>query len=204
MNARGKACAACVAGVTLAALAYVVAGSVAGTYALFSDSERVPASVAAAPDFGPVAGTEGVAADALNPTVAPSAAAPTPISTATPAPTAVVTPTVPPALVPTPVPAPSATPEPGPGGIQGSVSCQGQPVVGAQVSVVGPHSPATVAWWGATEGDGTFNTGFVLEAGSYVVSILAPDTSYDSIPATVPAQDWRHISAQCVATHGPQ
>jgi len=198
MNARGKASAMCAVAVVVVAAAYVVASSVAGTYALFSDSERVPVSIAAAPDFGAAPATVGVVPDTVNPAIPPSAATPTPVQTAPPAPTAAVTPT----RSPTPIPTPSATPVPAPGGIQGSVTCQGQPVAGAQVSIIGLHPPAAVAWSGATGDDGGFDTGLVLDPGSYVVDILKHGAGYDSVIAAVPAGGYAPVYAQCTVLWG--
>lgn len=205
MNAGGKACAICaIAVMVAAAAAYVVASGVAGTYARFSDSERVPVSIAAAPDFGAAPATVGVVPDTVNPTIPPSAATPTPVETATPAPTAALTATSSPSPVPTPSPTPSATPVPAPGGIQGSVTCQGQPVAGAEVSIIGLHPQATVVWSGATGEDGAFGTGFVLGAGSYMVDILVPGANYDTLFAAVPVGDYAQIYAQCTAVCGPE
>jgi hypothetical protein len=202
MKARGKACAICAVAVVVAAVTYVAVGSVAGTYGLFSDSERVPASIAAAPDFGSAPATAGVIPDMVSPTVVPPTAVPTPVETPMPAPTAALTATSSPSLVPTPSPTPSATPQLAPGGIQGSVTCQGQPVAGAEVRITGLYNRATVAWSGATGDDGGFGTGLVLDAGSYVVDILAPGTSYDSLLVTVPGQGWAEIYGQCTGVYG--
>jgi len=203
MNAGGKACAVCaVAVMVAAAAAYVVAGSVAGTYGLFSDSERVSVSIAAAPDFGAVPGTEGVVPGTVNPTIVPPTATPTPVETATSTPTASVTATSSPSAVPMASPTPSAIPESVPGGIEGSVTCGGQPVVGAEVSIIGLDPRATVAWSGATGDDGGFSTGLVFDAGSYVVGILAPGASYDSLLTSVPLRGWAQIHAECTAAYG--
>ena len=202
MNARGKASAICAVAVVVVAAAYVVASSVAGTYALFSDSERVPVSIAAAPDFGAAPATVGVVPDTVNPAIGAPTATSTPVQTATPAPTAALTATSSPSPVPRPSPTPSATPVPAPGGIQGSVTCQGQPVAGAQVSIIGLHPPAAVAWSGATGDDGGFDTGLVLDPGSYVVDILKHGAGYDSVIATVPAGGYAPVYAQCTVLWG--
>jgi predicted ribosomally synthesized peptide with SipW-like signal peptide len=287
--------------------AYVVAGSLTGTYALFSDSERVPASIAAAPDFGPgpgsIAATVDIDPDTLNPgsqgnfvtayielaqgynvaavevstvtlgvegidngvpaesnpteigdhdgdtisdlmvkfdraavvallggvgeyvtfVVAGELSSgerfegsdvvrlldlptvtPTPVQTATPELMGSVTPTSSLSAVPTLSPTPSATPAPAPGGVYVSVTCQGQPVVGAQVSIIGLHPQTTLAWSGATGEDGAFGTGFVLGPGSYMVDIRVSGANYDTLFAAVPAGDYAQIYAQCTAVSGPE
>ena len=202
MNARGKACAMCAVAIIVVVVAYFVASGIAGTYCLFSDTERVPVSIAAAPDFGAAPATVGVVPDTVNPTIPPSAATPTPVETATPAPTAALTATSSPSPVPTPSPTPSATPVPAPGGIEGSVTCLGQPVAGAEVSIIGLHPRAAVVWSGATGDDGGFDTGLVLDAGSYVVDILKTGAGYDSMMATVRAGGYAPVYAQCTVVWG--
>ena len=317
MNARSKACAICAVAIIVVAAAYVVASSLAGTYALFSDSERVPVSIAAALDFGPapasIAATVDIDPNTLNPgsegnfvmayielpegwdvadidvstvtleiegaygsvptelsptevadhdgdtisdlmvkfgraavlallgsvgehaTVVvagelssgerfegsdvvrlldPPTATPTPDQTATPAPIAAVTPTPSPipiatasaTPVPTPVPTasptPSATPVPAPGGIYVSVTCQGQPVAEAQVTVSHQSPGEPVVWSGGTGDDGELSTGLVLKAGSYLVDIVKQGASYDSVIAAVPAGGYAPVYAQCTALWG--
>jgi hypothetical protein len=202
MNAWGKACAICAVAMIVVAAAYVVASSLAGTYALFSDSERVPASVAAALDFGPAPATVGVDPDTVNPTIPPSTATPTPDQTATPEPTVALTPTASATAAPTTSPTPSATPVPAPGGIYVSVTCQGQPVAGAQVRVSHQSPGEPVVWSGGTGDDGELSTGLVLNAGSYLVDIVKQGASYDSVIAAVPAGGYAPVYAQCTALWG--
>jgi len=128
--------------------------------------------------------------------VATASATPVPTASATPVPTASATP------VPTASPTPSASPVPAPGGIYVSVTCQGQPVAGAQVSIIGLAPGETLAWSGGTGDDGELSTGLVLNAGSYVVDILKQGASYDSVIATVPAGAYAPVYAQCTAVWG--
>jgi transcriptional regulator with XRE-family HTH domain len=138
-------------------------------------------------------------------TPTPSAtASPTPVATATPTPSPSPSPTPSPTPAPMPSPTPSPTPVPGPGGIQGSVTCQGQAVAGVQVAVSGPFPQAGQVWSGATGGDGTFSTGLILDAGSYVVVITSSEASYDSVPVTVPAGDYASVLAQCTLIYRPR
>ncbi len=139
--------------------------------------------------------------ETITPTPSPSArASPTPVVTATPTPGPSPTPSPTPA--PTPSPTPSPTPVPAPGGIQGSVTCQGQAVAGAQVTISGPFPQAGQVWSGVTGGGGSFSTGLILDAGSYVVAIISPGTSYDSVPVTVPAGSYASVLAQCTLVYG--
>jgi hypothetical protein len=77
------------------------------------------------------------------------------------------------------------------------VTCQGQSVAGAQVTVSGPFPQAGQVWSGVTGGDGAFSTGLALDAGSYVIAIISPGTSYDSVPVTVAAGSYASVLAQC-------
>lgn len=302
MNARGKACGICAVVIVVVAAAYVVASSVAGTYARLSDSERVSVSITAALDFdgapGSIAATVDIDPDTLNPgsqgkfvtayielpeghdvadidvstvtlevvgvdgsvaaepsptevgdhdadtmsdlmvkfgrtavlallgsvgehatvvvagelssgerfegsdvvrLLGPPTATSTPSQTATPAPTAAVTSTPSPTLIPTASPTPSATPVPAPGGIYVSVTCQGQPVAGAQVRVSHQSPGEPVVWSGGTGDDGELSTGLVLKAGSYLVDIVKQGASYDSVIAAVPAGGYAPVYAQCTA-----
>jgi transcriptional regulator with XRE-family HTH domain len=139
-------------------------------------------------------------------TPSPSAtASPTPVVTAThtPTPSPSLTSSPTPTVTPTPSPTPSPTAVPGPGGIQGSVICQGQAVDGAQVTVSGPFPQGGQVWSGVTGGDGTFSTGFILGTGSYVIAIISPGASYDSMPVTVAAGSYVSVLAQCTLVYGP-
>jgi hypothetical protein len=82
------------------------------------------------------------------------------------------------------------------------VTCQGQAVAGAQVTVSGPFPQAGQAWVGATAGDGTFNTGLILDSGSYVVDIISSGSGYDSMPVTVPPGGYASVLAQCTLIYG--
>jgi hypothetical protein len=214
MNAWGRACAICVFAVMVMAVAYVVTGSGAGTYGRLSDSERVSASVAAALDFGGAPAMIDSEPETVSPTIVAPAATPTPVQTATAAPTAAVAATPSPTPIPTaspipsptpilmPSPTPSATPAPAPGGVFVSVTCQGQPVAGAEVRVSHQAPGEALAWSGGTGDDGEFCTGLVLDAGSYLVDILKQGTSYDSVIATVPAGGYAPVYAQCTVVRG--
>ena len=118
------------------------------------------------------------------------------------APTAAVTSTPSPTLIPTASPTPSATPVPAPGGIYVSVTCQGQPVAGAQVRVSHQSPGEPVVWSGGTGDDGELSTGLVLKAGSYLVDIVKQGASYDSVIAAVPAGGYAPVYAQCTALWG--
>jgi len=83
------------------------------------------------------------------------------------------------------------------------VTCQGQAVAGAQVTVSGPFPQGEQAWSGATGGDGAFSTGLILDAGAYVIAIVSPGTGYDSVPVTVPAGSYVSVFAQCTLIYGP-
>lgn len=83
------------------------------------------------------------------------------------------------------------------------MTCQDQAVVGAQVSVSGPFPEAGLVWSGVTGGDGSFSTGLILDAGSYVIDIISPGTSYDSVPVTVPGGSYASVVAQCTLIYGP-
>ena len=126
---------------------------------------------------------------------------PTSVATATPTPTPSPAPT--PSPTPTPTPTPSPTPVPAPGGIQGSVTCRDQGVAGAQVTVSGPFPQGGAAWSGVTGGDGTFSTGLILDAGSYIIAILSPGTGYDTLPVAVPPGSYASVSAPCTLVYGP-
>jgi transcriptional regulator with XRE-family HTH domain len=128
---------------------------------------------------------------------------PTPVATATPTPTPSPSPTPSPTPTPTATPTPSPTPVPAPGGIQGSVTCRDQGVAGAQVSVSGSFPQGGVAWSGVTGGDGTFSTGLVLDAGSYIIAITSPGTGYDTLPVAVPPGSYVSVSAPCTLVYGP-
>jgi len=139
-------------------------------------------------------------------------ATPMPVQTATPELIAIIGPSPSPTPVatasPTPVPTASPTPSPtlvpAPGGIYVSVTCQGQPVAGAEVSIIGLYRQETVVWSGGTGDDGELSTGLVLNAGSYVVDILKQGASYDSVIATVPAGAYAPVYAQCTVVYGPR
>ncbi len=308
MNRQHIACAVFAVAIVVAAMAYVVASSVAGTHALFTDGVRVAASIAAAPDFGPaptpVPASVDIDPDTLNATsegnfvtayielpdgfnvadiilssvtlqavgldgsvsveakpteigdydgdttsdlmvkfdraavlsllagvtgdvsikVAgdlsnggyfegsevvrvhrPPTATPTPTQTPTPAPTSTVSPSPGATPIPTPSPTPPANPAPALGGIRGSVSCRGQPGIGASVSVVGPSAHPRVAWSGSTGDHGGFSTGLTLDSGAYVVDILEPGASYDTITATVYAGGYASLmQLECTAVNGPE
>lgn len=132
----------------------------------------------------------------------PAPDTPAPVHTPMPSPIPAVTPTP----TPTPTPKPAPTPILGPGGVQGSVICQSQPVAGAQVTVSGPFPLAGQAWLGVTGEDGTFSTGFILDSGSYVVTIISSGAGYDTMPVTVPADGYASVLAQCtvIYPHGYQ
>jgi hypothetical protein len=83
------------------------------------------------------------------------------------------------------------------------VTCQGRAVAGAQVSVTGPFPEGGQIWSGVTGGDGAFSTGLILHTGSYVVAIVSPGTSYDSVPVTVPRGSYASVLAQCTLVYGP-
>lgn len=202
MSGRGKACAICAVAVVVMAVAYVVAGSIAGTYGRLSDSERVPVSIAASLDFDGASAMIDSEPETVSPTIVAPTATSTPVQTATPAPTAAVTPTPSPTPIATASPAPSATPEAAPGGIYVSVTCQGQPVAGAQVRVSHQSPGEPVVWSGGTGDDGELSTGLVLNAGSYLVDILKQGASYDSVIAAVPAGGYAPVYAQCTALWG--
>jgi len=141
--------------------------------------------------------------ETLTPTPSPTATA-SPSPTPSPTPTPAATPTPSPTPSPIPTPTPSPTPVPGPGGIQGMVTCQGQAISGAQVTVSGPLPQMGQVWSGQTGGDGSFSTGFTLDAGSYVVDVHVVDVierrpSYGSMRVSVPADDYASLSAQCIA-----
>jgi len=133
-------------------------------------------------------------------TITPQA---TPSPTPSPTSVATATPTPTPSPTPTPTPTPSPTPVPGPGGIQGSVTCRDQGVAGAQVTVSGPFPQGGAAWSGVTGGDGTFSTGLILDAGSYIIAILSPGTGYDTLPVAVPPGSYASVSAPCTLVYGP-
>lgn len=80
--------------------------------------------------------------------------------------------------------------------------CQGQAVAGAQVTVAGPFPQAGQVWSGLTGGDGSFSTGLILDAGSYVVAIISSGTGYDSLPVTVPPGSYVTVLAQCTTIYG--
>ena len=82
------------------------------------------------------------------------------------------------------------------------MTCQGEAVDGAQVTVSGPFPQGGQAWSGVTGGDGTFSTGLILDTGSYVIAILSPGTGYDSLPVTVPAGSYVSVLAQCTLVYG--
>ncbi len=133
-------------------------------------------------------------------TITPQA---TPSPTPSPTSVATATPTPTPSPTPTPTPTPSPTPVPAPGGIQGSVTCRDQGVAGAQVTVSGPFPQGGAAWSGVTGGDGTFSTGLILDAGSYIIAILSPGTGYDSLPVVVSPGSYTSVSAPCTLVYGP-
>ncbi len=143
--------------------------------------------------------------ETLTPTPSPTAtASPTPTPTPIPTPTPVATPTPSPTPSPIPSPTPPPTPVPGPGGIQGMVTCQGQAISGAQVTVSGPFPQTGQTWSGQTGGNGSFSTGLTLDAGSYIVDVYVVDVtdrrpSYASMPVSVPADGYASLSAQCTA-----
>lgn len=83
------------------------------------------------------------------------------------------------------------------------MTCQGQGVAGAQVTISGPFPQEGTAWSGVSGGDGTFNTGLILNAGSYIISILSPGTGYDTLPVTVPPDSYVSVSAQCTLVYPP-
>ncbi len=142
--------------------------------------------------------------ETITATATPSATpSPTPVATATPTPVPSPSPTPSPTPTPTPTPTPSPTPVAGPGGIQGSVTCQDQGVDGAQVTVSGTFPQSGVVWSGVTGGDGTFSTGLILDAGSYVVAITSPGTGYDTLPVTVSPDSYGSVLAQCTIIYGP-
>jgi len=82
------------------------------------------------------------------------------------------------------------------------VLCQGEAVAGVQVTVSGPFPQGGQLWSGVTGGDGSFSTGLIFDAGSYVVEILSPGTGYDSAPVTVPAGSYASVLAQCTVVYG--
>lgn len=82
------------------------------------------------------------------------------------------------------------------------MTCQGQALAGAQVSVTGPFPQGGHVWSGVTGGDGAFSTGLIFDAGSYVVSIVSTGTSYDSVPVTVPPGSYASVLAQCTLVYG--
>ena len=59
------------------------------------------------------------------------------------------------------------------------------------------------AWSGVTGGDGTFSTGLILDAGSYIIAILSPGTGYDTLPVAVPPGSYASVSAPCTLVYGP-
>jgi AcrR family transcriptional regulator len=116
---------------------------------------------------------------------------PPPSATATKPPTATPVPT------PTEEPTPPPTPEPLPGGIRGVVSCQQQAAGGAQLNVSQPYSGGGSSWVGTTDADGGFNTGLVLTAGTYVVSVSWPGGTFDSAIAEVPDGGYAYVAMVC-------
>lgn len=83
------------------------------------------------------------------------------------------------------------------------MTCQGQAVAGAQVTVSGPFPQGEQVWSGVTGGDGAFSTGLILDAGAYVIAIVSPGTGYDSVPVSVPAGSYVSVFAQCTLIYGP-
>ena len=82
------------------------------------------------------------------------------------------------------------------------MTCREQGVAGAQVTVSSSFPQGGVAWSGVTGGDGTFSTGLILDAGSYIIAIISPGTGYDTLPVTVSLGSYASVVAQC--THyGP-
>lgn len=140
--------------------------------------------------------------ETVTPTPSPSTtASPTPGATATRTPTPESSPT--PTATPGPSPTPSPTAVPGPGGIQGSVTCQGQATDGAQVTATGPFPQADQVWSGVTGGDGSFSTGLILPSGSYLITIISPGASYDTVSVAVSAGAYASVAAECTLTYRP-
>jgi hypothetical protein len=83
------------------------------------------------------------------------------------------------------------------------VTCRDQGVAGAQVTISGPSPQGGVAWSGATGGDGTFSTGLILDAGSYIIAIISPGTGYDTLPVAVPPGSYASVLAPCTIVYGP-
>lgn len=83
------------------------------------------------------------------------------------------------------------------------MTCQGEGVAGAQVSVSGPFPQGGTAWSGVTGGDGTFSTGLILGAGSYIIAILSSGTGYDTVPVAVYADSYASVAAQCTVVYPP-
>ena len=207
--------------VMLAAGGGFIAAVVAVVLFLWQDSEPsaslvlpLKASPTATPTLTAVAGVAEAPSEppVLTPAVTPlpqetatakpsATPSPTPVATATPTPAPSPSPS--PTPTPTPTPTPSPTPVPGPGGIQGSVTCREQGVAGAQVTVSGSFPQGGVAWSGVTGGDGTFSTGLILDAGSYIIAIISPGTGYDTLPVTVPPGSYASVSAPCTIVYGP-
>jgi hypothetical protein len=207
----------------LAAGGGFIAAVVAVVLFLWQDSEPstplvlpLTASPTASPTLTAVAGAAEAPSEppVLTPAVTPiptetitatATPSPTPAATATPTPTPTPSPSPTPSPTPTatPIPAPSPTVVPGPGGIQGSVTCRHQGVDGAQVTVSGPFPQGGVAWSGVTGGDGTFSTGLILDAGSYIIGIISPGSGYDSLTVAVPPGSYASVLAQCILVYGP-
>ena len=80
--------------------------------------------------------------------------------------------------------------------------CQGEAVAGAQVTVSGPSPLGGQVWSGVTGGDGGFSTDLIFDAGSYIVEVLSPGASYDSLLVTVPADGYGSVLAQCTVVYG--
>lgn len=74
-------------------------------------------------------------------------------------------------------------------------------MAGAQVSISGPLPQGGLVWSGVTGEGGTFSTGLILGAGSYIVAILSPGSGYDTLPVAVPPDSYAGVSAQCTLVY---
>jgi DNA-binding CsgD family transcriptional regulator len=151
------------------------------------------------PAMTPVPTETTTATATATPSPTPS---PTPVATATPTPVPSPSPTPSPTPTPTPTPTPSPTPVVELGGVQGSVTCRDQGVAGAQVTVSGTFPQSGVVWSGVTGEDGTFSTGLILDAGSYIIGITSPGTGYDTLPVTVSPGSYASVVAPCTIVYG--
>ena len=83
------------------------------------------------------------------------------------------------------------------------MTCQGQATDGAQVTATGPFPQADQVWSGVTGGDGSFSTGLILASGSYLITIISPGASYDTVSVAVPAGAYASVAAECTLTYRP-